>query len=364
MTRSRRIAGLALVVACGGPSSPTTSLPAVSTISSATSAVARPTVTASTTIVSADATAVEIVVPAGDLELAATLTMPAGPGPHPIAVIIGGSGPVDRDGTMPGQLNMGFPRPIQLHAALAEGLADRGIATVRYDKRSCGPFNSCGNNDYPIPSDDLVFGVFVADAGAVVAWAASDDRFDDVMVIGHSQGGTIAALLADRTDVDAAVMLGTPFRSIHEVLAEQAAFSRRLAESLGIAPAQVEAAVRPIEDLAGDVADIAAGTSTEPAGGFSAAFWASWVEASAQARTLAPAAQIPVLAMSGSMDWNVPPSELQLWGMAGVETELLECLTHAFNCVPVGEPADVTPADVGTEVDPVLFDRIADVFGG
>ncbi|NEE26403.1 alpha/beta hydrolase, partial [Streptomyces sp. SID7982] len=60
--------------------------------------------------------------------LAGTLTLPAGPGPHPAVVLLHGSGPLDREGNSP-QLRMELARPV------AGALAARGIATLRYDRR-------------------------------------------------------------------------------------------------------------------------------------------------------------------------------------------------------------------------------------
>ncbi|MFC7469887.1 hypothetical protein ACFQVA_23525 [Actinomadura keratinilytica] len=60
-----------------------------------------------------------------------TLTLPPGPGPHPAALLLHGSGPLDRDGNTP-KLRMDLARP------LATALAARGIATFRHDRRGTG----------------------------------------------------------------------------------------------------------------------------------------------------------------------------------------------------------------------------------
>ncbi|WP_039786173.1 acyl-CoA thioester hydrolase, partial [Actinoalloteichus spitiensis] len=63
--------------------------------------------------------------------LAGTLTLPAGPGPHPAVLLLHGSGPLDRDGNTP-------KLPTNLGPALASALAANGIATLRYDRRGAG----------------------------------------------------------------------------------------------------------------------------------------------------------------------------------------------------------------------------------
>ncbi len=100
----------------------------------------------------------DVTIASDGLALEATLTLPSGDGPFPGVVIIHGSGPVNRDGTVPGQLNRGFPAPVSVYRDLAEGLAEQGVASLRYDKRTCGTFNGCAENAYPIPGDDLLAG--------------------------------------------------------------------------------------------------------------------------------------------------------------------------------------------------------------
>ena len=68
----------------------------------------------------------------GDLVLHGTLTSPdPAPAPHAVAVIVAGSGPTDRDGNGP-------LVQTDMYAQLAHGLGQRGIASVRYDKRGIG----------------------------------------------------------------------------------------------------------------------------------------------------------------------------------------------------------------------------------
>ena len=62
--------------------------------------------------------------------LSGTLELPTGSGPFPVALIVAGSGPVDRDGNSP---KSGLQT--DCYKLLAEALAGRGIASLRYDKR-------------------------------------------------------------------------------------------------------------------------------------------------------------------------------------------------------------------------------------
>ena len=74
---------------------------------------------------------IDVLIPSGDHVLAGTLTVPAGDGPFPAVVLISGSGPSDRDESLPGVALKPFAR-------LAEELAVEGVATLRYDDRGVG----------------------------------------------------------------------------------------------------------------------------------------------------------------------------------------------------------------------------------
>src|SRR6266436_5102827 len=121
----------------------------------------------------------------GALELGGTLTLPrGGTGRVPVVVIIAGSGPTDRNGNS----MMGF-RPIS-YAQLAWQLAGRGIATLRYDKRAMP--GTKGTFDLTkMTLDD-----FAADARAAAESLARDSRFSKVVLLGHSEGASLAVIAA------------------------------------------------------------------------------------------------------------------------------------------------------------------------
>ena len=106
----------------------------------------------------------------------------------PVALIIAGSGPTDREGNNP--LVPGKSNSLRY---LAEALAARGIASLRYDKRGIGQSRMQGG----LPTD-LRFEHYVDDA---VAWGKKlrmDPRFSSVIVVGHSEGSLIAMLATPR----------------------------------------------------------------------------------------------------------------------------------------------------------------------
>jgi uncharacterized protein len=130
-------------------------------------------------------------------QLAGTLLVPHTPAPWSVALLIGGSGPTDRDGNNPL-----LEEPIDNLKRLAQGLAARGIASLRYDKRGVG------DSVYPGLSEDaLRFEHLVDDAVVLAGRLTSDRRFSRVALVGHSEGALIAALAAQEAQPQAVVSI-------------------------------------------------------------------------------------------------------------------------------------------------------------
>ena len=116
----------------------------------------------------------------GDVRLEGTISIPVDRGPYPAALLLSGSGPLDRDSNMARQR-------LDIAKALATGLATCGVASLRYDKRGVG----MSGGDYLTASlsDET------ADAGcALEALRQRPEIAGGVAVIGHSVGATVASL--------------------------------------------------------------------------------------------------------------------------------------------------------------------------
>ena len=137
-----------------------------------------------------------------------TLTLPEKL-PAPVALIIAGSGPTDRNG------NNG-PVHANTYALLAAALVVRGIATVRYDKRGIAGSAAAG------PSEaDLRFDTYADDAEAWLRMLAADKRFSKIVVAGHSEGSLLGMLAVQRAPASAYVSLEGAGRQIPSILREQ-----------------------------------------------------------------------------------------------------------------------------------------------
>ncbi|HEY2748961.1 MAG TPA: alpha/beta fold hydrolase [Polyangia bacterium] len=145
-------------------------------------------------------------------KLAGVLWLPAArTGKVPVVIIIAGSGPVDRDGNAGGLLRSDSYR------LLAEALAKRGIATIRYDKRGVGASTFGGK------LEDTTFDDFVSDAAALVAMARVNDKLAGVYLFGHSEGSLIALEVAASTKVDGVISAAGAGRPVGDVMHEQLA---------------------------------------------------------------------------------------------------------------------------------------------
>lgn len=129
---------------------------------------------------------------AAGVTLAGTLTLPRGTGPHPAVVLISGSGPQDRDEYVLSH------RPFLV---LADHLTRAGIAVLRYDDRgvakSTGDFSTATHLD------------FTEDALAAVNWLKARPEIDAkrIGLVGHSEGGVVAPLVAVKQPDDIAFLV-------------------------------------------------------------------------------------------------------------------------------------------------------------
>ena len=140
----------------------------------------------------------ELFIPANGFNLAATITPPTGlVEKAPVVILLSGSGPQDRDETVFG---------IPILGQVAGRLSDAGFFVVRYDKRGVG--QSGGR----IESTSL--DAYAEDARAVLNWVRQRRGIDKdrVALVGHSEGGAVAMLLAGRArgDIRAIGLLAAP----------------------------------------------------------------------------------------------------------------------------------------------------------
>jgi fermentation-respiration switch protein FrsA (DUF1100 family) len=299
----------------------------------------------------------------GQVVLAGTLSVPEGPGPHPAAVLVSGSGPQDRDETL-------FEhRPFNV---LADHLSRSGIAVLRYDDRgvaeSTGDFAASTTQDFAI------------DALAALEWLAERPDVDParVGIIGHSEGGIVAPIAASRSErvrfIVTLASTGIPGRELLELQTELImdatdtpaplmALSRRAQRELldrleeaGSAEGALEMAREELESSWGGLTWAA----------LNALGLAAQVDQAMQDQLRAVASpwlfyflqfdpatafeqvRVPVLALNGSLDLQVPPDPnlrrireaLERGGNTDVTTMELPGLNHLFQTATTGLPTE------------------------
>ena len=307
------------------------------------------------------------------IELAGTLTIPEGSGPFPAVVLISGSGPQDRDERIFDH------RPFLV---LADHLTNRGVAVLRFDDRgvgeSEGTFGTATSED------------FASDVKAALSYLRSrpEIRPDGMGLMGHSEGGLIAPMVAAEGDeVAFLVMLAGPGVTGEEILylqselllsaadsvpTETIAANRRLQEALfGIVKEHSVSEALPLLEAAlrDQLPPGVTGAAVDPFVRGQVAqvnspwfrFFLTYDPAPALRRV-----SVPVLALNGSLDLQVPPdqnlpairSALEEGGNADITTIELEGLNHLFQPATTGAVSEYV--EIETTFDPGALDRISE----
>ncbi|MCZ4320307.1 alpha/beta hydrolase [Aequorivita viscosa] len=115
-----------------------------------------------------------------------TLLIPENNEKQVLAIIIGDSGPVDRNGNQQMMVNNSLK-------LLAEGLYQNNIASFRYDKRIVKQMKSRALTEKNIQFDD-----FIDDAIAIIQYFKKDNRFSEIHIIGHGQGSLVGMVAAQK----------------------------------------------------------------------------------------------------------------------------------------------------------------------
>lgn len=307
-------------------------------------------------------------------QLGGTLTVPKSQGPHPTIVLISGTGPQDRDSNIFGH------RPFLV---IADELTRAGIAVLRLDDRGVGA--SKGDNDTANEDEKT------EDALAAMKWLSTQPGIDAkrIGLLGHSEGGVLAAMAASRATEPAAafvVLLGSPGIPGAELLRTQ---MRLKLDAMGATKDQVEITMKAQNDAIDAVLRDATDAELEKIVTKQIdSLFATLPEA--ERKTITPAdregrikaglvqiqapamkafikskpaqflekVKCPVLALGGSRDLQVPPTE----NLAGIEAALTkggnkEVTTQSFD----GLNHLFQPAETGTMEEWAIIDETIDV---
>ena len=274
--------------------------------------------------------------------LSGTLTLPKAVVRAPAVLLISGSGPQDRD-----ELVFGH-RPFLV---LADHLTRQGVAVLRMDDRGIG--KSTGQFATATSED------FADDAAAGVSFLQKHARINPARIglVGHSEGGLVAPLVATRAPgVAYLVLLAAPGVDGAAILIEQSARIGRAAGMSEEAITQNQGMQRKIfeivrtePDQAARLEKIKATLAGLPAGAAESQArqaslpWFRFFLAHDPAAVLEKVKQ-PVLALTGSLDLQVPPTQnmppikaaLERGGNRDVTIDTPEGLNHLFQTAKTG----------------------------
>ena len=225
-----------------------------------------------------------------------------------LAIIIAGSGPTNRNG------NQNFLKSNSLKK-LAEGLTNNGIATYRYDKRIVKQIRK-GNVDKDIKFDD-----FVSDAIDVIDYFKSQESYDKIYIIGHSQG-SLVGMLSAKDKADGFISLAGAGQNIGDVLVEQVT---KMAPKLGEDTQRVVAILKDGKTTTDYPEALASlfGPDLQP-------FMMNWMKynPTETIKTL----EMPILLINGTKDLQVSENEAKLLKEANKKATLkiIENMNHVL----------------------------------
>lgn len=305
---------------------------------------------------------------AAGIKLAGTLSIPNGAGPLPAVVLITGSGPETRDEEILRH---------KIFLVLADALNRRGVAVLRYDKHGVGESTSTYAT--------AALTDFATDAESVLAFLRSRPEIaaDHVGLIGHSESGLVAPLVAVRNPcVRFVVLMAAPGMRLGQLLPLQNAkiakasgssdsdIARRSAffdkfyvdqviakgggQAMAIAKADIAQAVED-KIIPAASADAVATMVTSP--------WAREAFAYDPIPVLRQL-NTPVLALNGSLDLQVPANEnlnpigAALQGNTRATIVELPGLNHLFQTAKLGKPTEY--GKIEETIAPAVRAMIAD----
>ena len=275
----------------------------------------------------------EVVFASGDLALAGTLRLPdTNETSYPAVLFIHGSGPVDRDGNAMNPETGAVVMEMDIYLQLAAALSDVGFASFRFDKRGVG--DSQGDASLASRADLL------DDAQAAIEALRAQPEIDAsrIILVGHSEGGYLAPILAvDDPEIAGVVLLASAARALDEItrwqvetlLAQQGVEG----EAMEAALAQQDQYIAFVKASRGKWADYTVAQlqqeipwldETTASQLKSTPLALSWLREHYLATPADTIVQLqdPVLIISGEKDIQVPSSEAQL---------LIDLLTTAGN---------------------------------
>lgn len=297
-------------------------------------------------------TETSITIGEGAFATSGTLTEPKGDGPFPVIVMVQGSGPNDQDSSIYG---------LKPFRDIAVGLANEGIATIRYEKRTKEhPIKSSVNKKFSLYEETIEDALIAAE----LAKSLDNVNPKEVYVLGHSQGGYALPRLveADHNNiVKGVISVSAPNQKFHELLIWQLEEQLKRLQNSGSPAEVIQQQEQVLEAQKKMFAELDNSSYSEDNLPPELTYW--WYDLKDYIPAeIAKSQTKPMLLLQGDKDIQVPGTELGSWmedlsGRENVEYKLYPNMTHfLFNFA--GEPTGQEYA-LPNNVAPELVEDIA-----
>lgn len=256
-----------------------------------------------------------------------------------LVILIAGSGPTDRNGN---QAATGDNNSLKF---LAEGLTDSKTSVFSYDKRILKQLKDKNLDEKSLRFDDMI-----TDACDVFTYFKSQNKYNKIFIVGHSEGSLIGMATTTKMKADAFISLAGPGRSIDEVLSEQ------IEKNL---PTLKEDS-KPVIDSLKNGKTVAIKNpylnslfreSVQP-------YLISWMKYKPQDEI--KKVQVPILLINGTKDLQVPESDANLLNKANPKSELfiVENMNHVLKEIINDDDNLKSYSNPDLPVMPRLIERI------
>lgn len=293
----------------------------------------------------------EVQVGHGKWVLPGTLSIPQGDGPFAAVLLVHGSGPQDRDETIP---------PNKPFRDLAWGLASQGIAVLRYEKRTkVYAAQLSSERDILTVKDEVL-----DDALAAVALLRNRPEIDaqHIFVLGHSLGGYLAPRLgAADPQIRGLIILAGSARPFEDVILDQMTYVLSLSMPDPVVRQQQLTVLKQQVELVKDANRLPTAKASDLPLNIPAAYWLdlNTYHPEKVAQTL----KQPMLFLLGGSDYQVTREDFQIWqealgGRSDVQFTLYSGLSHIFAPVEGGQKATPATYSVAGHVAEVVVHEI------
>lgn len=281
----------------------------------------------------------------GSGQIHGTLMIPAGVEKPTVALIHAGSGPTDRNGNNPVMANNSLKM-------LAEGLAEAGIASLRFDKRGIAESTAAAKSEL-----ELRFETYIEDAAAWIRQLKRDNRFSSVLVLGHSEGALIGMIAARQAEAAAMISIACTGKKAGDVLKEQIAASSPMATPMTTPIIESLEAGKTVDNVSPLLASLFR-PSVQP-------YLISWFkyDPPEELKKLS----MPVLIVHGTTDIQVPVAHVELLAQAKPDAKLvvIEGMNHMLKEAPEERMANIATYSMPDRPLPAgLLEAIVDFVKG